>query len=114
MDRYAGTVPPDDEGWWDDHGVPEEHRPALAQYVLLCMTVHVCRAEEAAGTRYPADTCPGLDRVGDEAFERARAAIIADGGAGIARLQEALDEELRSNWPKRLPPMPDDDDDRAS
>jgi hypothetical protein len=83
----------------------------------MCGAVHIARAEEAAGVRYPGQTAPGLDRVMDEAFERARLAIIAEGGAGIGRLQEALDAELRADWPKRLPPMPgfdddDDDDDR--
>jgi hypothetical protein len=115
MDRFDGMAPPDDEGWWDDRGVPEGLHAALAEYVLHCLIVHVCRAEEAAGVRYPGQSCPGLDRVAGEAFERGVEAIKAEGGAGIARLAAEFWASVRADWPARLPhPPPDDDDDRAS
>jgi hypothetical protein len=101
----------DDDGRWD--GIPEEHRAALAEYVLHSLGVHICRAEEATGDRYrEADDCPGVDRVMDDAFSRGRAAIAAEGGAGIARLAAEFWAGVRADWPARLPhPPPEDDDD---
>jgi hypothetical protein len=116
-DDYFGSLPPspddDDDEFW--RGVPPEHRPALAEYALRLLGVHICRAEEASGDRYrDADDCPGVDRVLDAALERGRAAIKAEGGAGIARLMAEFEAALRVDWPRRLPrPPPEDDDDRA-
>jgi hypothetical protein len=109
---YFGSLPPSpgDDDRWDD--IPPEHRAALAEYVLHSLGVYICRAEEASGDRYwDAADCPGVDRVVDEAFDRGRIAIVAEGGAGIARLAAEFWAEIEADWPARLPHPPPDDDD---
>jgi hypothetical protein len=107
MDRFEGTLPPDDGGDW--LGVPEEDRPALAEILLHCLAIEVVR-RESLGERLCRPACddPRVAGVVDEVHRRAVGHVEC--GGSLADLRVRLDRLRRATWrwSRPLPPGPED------
>jgi hypothetical protein len=106
-DYFVGLPPGDDDGFLD--GVPPEDVPPLAELLLHCPAIEVCRLE-SLGERLCRPGCDD-DRAWSVVDEVHRRAVehVASGGS-LAELRSRLGGLRRATWrwSRPLPPGPGD------
>jgi hypothetical protein len=97
-DDFLGSLPPgddDDDPSWQ--GVPPEHRPALAELLLHCLAVEVCRLE-SLGERLCVPACDDPRVAATVAEVRRKAVEHVAGGGTLAELRSRLKGLRKATW----------------